>query len=415
LITAFFCQFNSSFGQDFFPPITNYTTDDYGHQYAPDNHGITQDKSSVMYFGNTGNVLAFDGTRWEEISIVHQRVTRSLYTAKDGTIYVGVMGDFGYLSIDSIGSYKYKSLLDSSLRVSTSFQDIWTIIETSEGIFIQSEQQVFLYKNDKVTLLPMPSTVHTVFKVNDKLVARMRDFRLMQWNGDEWERIKGSEPFEIYAAFGIIPMNNKEHLIITQEIGLYKLTSHNTVEPVESQNNEFLNNQLIFGARKIGSDRIALKTFNKGADLIDFEGDEFGKINKRMGLRSNEIKSQFIDFDGNLWMGLGNGIALVNLDSRLSYFGENQGLIGDIKTVLQTKVNNNNDQLFVGTNEGLFRINQEDESLFKIYEKLESIKHSVWSLKQFNNLLFIGASEGLFTLDLTLPPVLNLNVSIVKM
>src|SRR5680860_1224081 len=89
LITAFFCQFNSSFGQDFFPPITNYSTDDYGHQYAPDNHGITQDKSGVMYFGNTGNVLAFDGTRWEEIPIVPQRVTRSLYTAKDGAIYVG--------------------------------------------------------------------------------------------------------------------------------------------------------------------------------------------------------------------------------------------------------------------------------------------------------------------------------------
>ena len=403
LIGIFFCQFNSLFAQDFFPPITNYTTEDYGHKYAPDNHGITQDHLGVMYFGNTGNILAFDGTRWDEIPVVPQRVTRSLYTAKDGTIDVGVMGDFGYLSIDSIGSYKYKSLVDSSLRIDHPFQDIWSIIETSEGIFFQSEQQIFQFKDDNITPLPMPSTVHTIFKVNDKLVARIRDFGLMQWEGNEWKRIKGSEPFEIYAAFGILPIKGgKEHLIVTQEIGFYKLTSQNTVEPIESPNNEYLNKLLIFGALKISQDKIALKTFNKGSVLIDMEGNEVGKINKRMGLRSNEIKSQFIDFDGNLWMGLGNGIALVNLDSRLSYFGENQGLIGGIKTVLQTNVNNN-DHLFVGTNEGLFRINQKDESLFRIYEKIESINYSVWSLKQLDNTLYIATSEGLFSLDLTLP------------
>ena len=403
LITTFICQFNASFGQDFFPPITNYTTDDYGHEYAPDNHGVTQDKSGVMYFGNTGNILAFDGTRWEEIPIVSSRVTRSLYTAQDGTIYVGVMGDFGYLSIDSVGSYKYQSLVDSTLRESNPFNDVWSIIETSDGIFFQSEQQIFQYKNEEINLLPMPSTVHTVFKVNDKLVARMRDFGLMQWNGDAWQRIEGSEPFEIYAAFGIIPMKDKkEHLIITQEIGLYKLTSQNKVEPIENPNSDFLNKLLIFGAQRIGSNRIALNTFDKGCIIIDYQGNEIGRINKRMGLRSNEVKNQFIDYDGNLWMALGNGIALINLDSRLSYFGENQGLIGGVEVVLQTNINNN-DHLFVGTNEGLFRINQKNESLFRIYEKVESIKYSVWSLKQLNNTLYIGTSEGLFALDLTIP------------
>jgi serine phosphatase RsbU (regulator of sigma subunit) len=403
LITAFLCQSPYSLGQDFFPPISNFTIDDYGHDYAPDNHGITQDESGVMYFGNTGNILAFDGTRWEEIHVPTTRVTRSLYTAKDGTIYVGMMGDFGYLSIDSLGSYEYQSLVDSTLRVTKAFQDIWSIIETSEGIFFQSEEQIFHYTEDDIRLLPMPSTVHTAFKVNDKLVVRMRDFGLMQWNGDEWQRIQGSEPFEIFAAFGIIPIKGgEEHLIITQEIGMYKLTSNNTVEPIDSPNNDYLNQLLIFGARKIGPDRIALRTFDKGAIIINLEGEELGRINKRMGLRSNEVKSQFIDFDGNLWMGLGNGIALVNLDSRLSYFGEKKGLIGGVKTVIETNFNNQ-DRLYVGTNEGLFRINQQDESLFRIYEKIESIKHSTWSLKQYKNLLYIGTSEGLFTLDLSLP------------
>ena len=400
---TFLSLFNSSYGQDFFPPITNYTTDNYGHDFAPENFGITQDRLGVMYFGNTSYILTFDGTRWDTIPVLPTRVIRSLYTAEDGTIYVGVMGDFGYLSIDSIGRYEYQSLVDSSMRESHPFQDVWSITETSDGIYFHSEEQIFLYKNDKITLLPMPSTVHTVFEVNDKLVARMRDFGLMQWNGDEWQRIKGSEPFEIYAAFGIIPFKDKkEHLIITQEIGLYKWTSQNTIVPIGSSNNEYLNSLLIFGARKIGSNRIALKTFDKGSIIIDFEGNEVGRINKRMGLRSNEIKSQFIDFDGNLWMGLGNGIGLVNLDSRLSYFSEKQGLIGGVEAVLQTRVNNY-DHLFVGTSEGLFRINQKDESLFKIYEKIEAINYSVWSLKQFKNLLYIGTSEGLFALDLNLP------------
>ncbi|MEX1192836.1 MAG: SpoIIE family protein phosphatase [Brumimicrobium sp.] len=386
--------------QDFFPPVTNYTTDDYGHNFAPDNHGITQDKSGVMYFGNTGNILTFDGTRWEKIPTVPTRITRSLYTSKNETIYVGTLGDFGYLETDSIGSYFYVSLVDSTIRNNYPFTDIWSIVETKDAIYFHSEEQIFEYNDDEVKALEMPSTAHTVFDVNDKLVARMRGLGLMQWENEQWIKIKGSEVFEHFGVFGIVPFKEKgEHLVITQELGMFKWNQAKEIEPINGQNDAFLNNLLIFGANRISDNKIALKTFDKGCIIINNKGSEVGRINIRMGLRSNEIKNQFIDHDGNLWLGLGNGLALVNLESRLSYFGENQGLIGGVETVLQTNVNRN-EHLYVGTNEGLYRINQKNESLSKVYEKIEAIKSNVWSLKKSGDFLYVGTSEGLFRLDL---------------
>ncbi|MDX1651633.1 MAG: triple tyrosine motif-containing protein [Brumimicrobium sp.] len=386
--------------QDFFPPISNYTSEQYSHEFSPDNHGITQDNLGIMYFGNTGHILSFDGTKWLSIEVVPARVTRSLYTSKKGIIYAGAMGDFGRLLIDSTGSYYYQSLVDSLLRADYPFTDIWTILETPKGIFFHSQEQIFRFHDERVSAIPMPSTAHTVFAVNGELVARMRDIGLMRWSGEEWIKITGSEDFEIYAAFGIVPLSNSnDHLIITQEIGMYRLKSNWKVEKIESENNEYLNKLLIFGAKKISKNKIALQTFDKGSVIISENGTEIGRINKRMGLKSNEVKNQFVDIDGNLWLSLGNGLALVNLHSRLSYFGENQGLIGGVKSVIETE-HNGESSLYVGTHEGLFRINQENQSLDKIYEKITEIPYTVWSLKQIGKMLFIGTSEGLYRLNL---------------
>src|SRR5690554_6210073 len=92
LLTALFLILRvAGFSQNIFPPFTNYTSADYGSEFAPENLGICQDSKGVMYFGNTGNILTYDGSRWGAIPVVPTRVCHALHYSSEGTIFVGVI------------------------------------------------------------------------------------------------------------------------------------------------------------------------------------------------------------------------------------------------------------------------------------------------------------------------------------
>jgi serine phosphatase RsbU (regulator of sigma subunit) len=380
-------------------------------EFSPDNHGICQDENGVMYFGNTGEILTFDGNQWRSILVVPQRVTHSLLTSKNGTIYVGSQGDFGRLIADSIGAYHYTSLVDSTIRVDHPFMEVWNILEVNNAIYFHSEEQIFRLENGEVTLLPMPSSVHTVFNVDDQLVVRMRDHGLLVWKGDKWNKVDGSELFELYGVFGIVNTKNQNvKLVISQEIGLFKwYVDKNVMDPYPTDNDEDLINHRLFGAKRISEKRISLLTKTKGLLFINEKGEEVGGIDKRMGLASNYIRNQFIDIDGNLWLTTANGITLVNLNARLSYFGELQGLHGGVKSVIETTINGKN-LLFSGTNEGLYVLSPNDKSSFRIFKKIEAINYAVWDLAIHNNNLFVGTGEGLYTINLNKRPYVVENI-----
>src|SRR5690554_2537039 len=393
------------FSQNIFPPITNYTSANYGSEFAPENHGICQDDKGVMYFGNTGNILSFDGSRWDAIPVVPTRACHALHYSSNGVIYVGVMEDFGYLKPNKIGKLSYHSLVDSALREKIPFNEIWGIYETDEGIFFHSEAQIFLYKNKRVELLDMPSTAHTLFEVDGRVIARMRGIGLMIWESKKWNKIKGTDLFELFGVFGIADGKVKyKKIVVTQEVGLYEWNLQtNSISAITSTNDEALKEYLIFGATTIKNNRISLQTKGKGLIIINKQGEELGIIDKRMGLTSNDISQQFIDEDGNLWITTANGISLINLESRLSYFSNQQGVHGGVEAVAHQKVNGK-DFLFVGTNEGLFRLNHENKSLSRIFEKIEGINYQVWDIDIYQHRLFVSTSEGLYTADLTEEP-----------
>ncbi len=403
--------FSNSFAQDFFPPITNYTTEDYGIDFAPENQGICQDENGVMYFGNTGNILTFDGSQWGSIMTVPQRSTHSLLKAKNGVIYVGSQGDFGKLIADSIGKYHYTSLVDSVTRNEIPFSEVWNIIEIDGDIFFHSEKQIFKLSKGKVSAINMPSTVHTAFKVNNQLVVRMREHGLMVWKNNDWSKVKGSELFEIYGIFGIVDTDKSTiKLVISQEIGLFKWNlESNSLDPYITEYDDEIVNYILYGAKRVSENRISLMTNGKGLVFIDNQGKEVGRVNKRMGLVSNDVRNQFMDMDGNLWLATNNGLVLVNLNARLSYFGQLQGLHGGVKSILELTVNGKN-ELFVGTNEGLYVLKPEDESSFRIFQKIEGINHAVWDLGVYNETLFIGTSEGLFTMKVDKEPYFVENI-----
>src|SRR5436305_9450600 len=72
-------------------------------EYAgtPQVFSLEQDNRGILYAGlSSGGLREYDGTSWRVIATPHNAIVRSLARGSDGRIYVGEVGDFGYLEPD---------------------------------------------------------------------------------------------------------------------------------------------------------------------------------------------------------------------------------------------------------------------------------------------------------------------------
>lgn len=74
-------------GEHGLPLMQNFPTRDY--QEHNQTWAGVQDDDGVLYFGNRGCVLRYDGTRWSSLRVPNTSFVRGLARGADGRIYVG--------------------------------------------------------------------------------------------------------------------------------------------------------------------------------------------------------------------------------------------------------------------------------------------------------------------------------------
>lgn len=104
-----------------------YATHFPAHAYGayPQNWWIAQDDDGLVYAGNYDGVLVYDGVSWELIRTETNTTARSLAVGPSGNVYVGLQGDVGYLSGDSLAALAFTSLRDELPEEERDFWDVW--------------------------------------------------------------------------------------------------------------------------------------------------------------------------------------------------------------------------------------------------------------------------------------------------
>ncbi len=393
ILSLFFTEL--SIGQSFYPPIDNFTSREYGKDQIPENFSIVQDNRGVIYVGNSGAVMEYDGSTWRTIPVVSGSLVRSLAVDENGMVYLGTSGDFGRLIPDENGNLKYESLIDSVFAAENPFTDIWRIMKVGSKMYFQAYERIFEFniKSSELKTINTETTFHLSFSCNNEYYAKEREKGLMRFDGEKFNLVKGGEVFKEMGVFGMIKDQKSDTImIITQEMGLWKMI-HNEVIPFENPNNDFFNMQFVMGAELLNDNNIAVFTRLSGVYIIDFQANILKRINKRTGLRVNAVNAVFEDEDNNIWLALENGISKVNYNSPLSFYNEKAGLMGGVRNVLRFK-----GRIFVGTNNGLFiqNIGSDDKSEF---EKITAIHEPIWDLKQVGDKVWIGAEHETFIMD----------------
>jgi ligand-binding sensor domain-containing protein/DNA-binding CsgD family transcriptional regulator len=372
------------------PFINNYNRSIY--QAGTQNWAITQDPQGILYFGNNDGVLTYDGHNWELHPMPNGSVVRSVAFIND-RLYAGGFDEFGYFQQDHKGTMEYISLyalLPVNQRVSG---EIWSIFSTHFGLVFQSFYKLYIFRNDELITINPPSEFGFSYYVNNELYLVDRETGLYTVNDDKLELLyEDSEFFRENEIPFIIPFTNNNLLIGTTNQGMFLFNGYDLISWQTPLSNIFLEQQIYTGIALPGS-QIALGTIQDGLYIIDHKGRIILQINRKKGLQNNSILSMFTDREGNLWLGLDNGIDALEISSPVT-------LLNHLSTYTSII---NGDILYIGTNSGLYARNLkkiDNQSLLnEEFKLIEGTKGQVWSLKIINNTLICGHANGTFRID----------------
>jgi PAS domain S-box-containing protein len=398
----------SDFGN---PIIKNYLPLDY--VASSQNWSIIQDSRGIMYFGNTSCLLEFDGTTWTKLEMPSSTTVRCLDIDKNGTLFLGSIGEFGYLSCNQLGETKYISLIDLLPEEEKTFQNIWRALCVSSGVYFFGQEKIYFYDYQKITVINNVMEAFFGFKAFDNVFVLKKDTGLFVIKNAELIFLPHTENFtSSYRMYNILEYDTDKLLIASRTNGLYTYdlsyfiekgsynfkqidVPENVLQKLNSGVTEYLTVNSLYSSSKINDNTFAFGTVTGGIVITDKNGDIIKIINTNKGLNNNCVYSLFTDNSGSLWAGLQQGISRIDLNYPLNYFNEtHNNLVGFVIESL-----NFNEDLYVTTMIGFYKMSEYIPNVTD--DKLQFTKLSIeigefWNIYSDGEILLTSGSLGVF-------------------
>lgn len=330
------------------PPIANYSSEEY--HAAAQNWAVTQDSNGVVYVGNNQGLLSFDGVHWNLLPLPNGTAVRALNTDAAGLVWVGGQNFFGVLHTNPItGRQQVKSISEQLPEGSASFGGIPNIHVLSDGrVLFHSFKSMFLYDRKDSTLQSLPATnrYQPAFYIEDHVYVNESDIGLQQLQGNKLTLLPNGGFFADKRVELIFPHPSGKWLISTEEHGLFLGNQQGVWEQYTGLPPAFLEESPIFTGQKLPDGYYVLGTHRNGILILDPAFRPIQHLNQTNGLRNNLIWGMSVDKQGDIWLGLDNGISHLQWTAPFSKF--------DVEgSVLSTAIYQ--DQIYVGTTQGIYQ------------------------------------------------------------
>lgn len=371
------------------PNIRNYPKTQYNG--GTQNWDISQDDKGFMYFANNNGIMRFDGFHWDFLDLSIPLPVRSVFVDSKNRIFVGAIDNFGILELDDAGQYKFKSLR-YLIKEDVGFSDVWRIHETKQGIVFQAFEKLFIYHNNQISVYSPKEKYRFSFSINGRFFVQEYKYGLYEYLNGYFEKVPWSTPL---ANEEILSMQELgENIILIGTVGGFYKYDHGVLTKWNTEVNNLIQTNKLFSFASVIGNYLAFGTILNGVIISDINGNVIQHLTRESGLQNNTVLSLFSDKDGNLWLGLDNGIDYVEINSPISYFSEG----GNIGTGYCSIIHKN--RLYLGTNQGLyvkpFQNFSEEKGEFKFVKNTEG---QVWSLTECNGKLICGHNFGTFLIE----------------
>ncbi len=369
-------------------PVANYTRHVY--KAGTQNWSIQQHDNGWIYVANNKGLLEFDGVEWNTYPIRNSK-TRAVKVGRDGRVYIGGMGQFGYFTPNRLGGLDYHCLSDS-LPPRSGVGIIWDILEDRNRVYFLSDASSYYWEDGKLEKIKHPLVAYS------SLIAKNRFYTvtssgLMQLNGKEFKLLAASSEMGMTVKKGGLLSYGDSLLLVSRQNGLF-LYDGNSIRKYVTAADGFCRKEQIFCAA-LRDSLLALGSVQGGVCLLNLKTGETEVISTGNGLQDKTVLSVAFDNDGQLWLGLDNGIDCVRLNARLASLNGGRAVIGAgyASCCYQGK-------FYLGTNRGLYRtdiparFNGTD-----VTEFIAGTAGQIWSLHEFDGRLFCCSDNGVFVIE----------------
>ena len=376
------------------PYVQNYTKAIY--QSGNQNWSVTRDEHGIMYFGNSGGLLTFDGRYWQSYAMPNGLIVRSVAADGKGKVYAGGFGEFGYWQNNQQGQFQYHSLVSLiPKQYQPMNEEIWKIYIDDKQIIFQSFGSIFIYAGGRITAINAPNPFLFLFKVGKRYFVEEVNAGLFELKNCKLSYIAGSNILGKSGILSILPFPHNKYLIGTAHSGLFVFDDKRFV-PLNSPANDFLRTYQLNNGAVIPGKYFAFGTILNGIIVIDTAGNVVQQINKASGLQNNTVLSLYTDNEQNLWAGLDNGIDRIEVNSPLYFYFDKTGRFGTVYSSIIF-----GGKIYLGTNQGLFYSDWQDEANRKAFQSFDfklipGSQGQVWELSVQDGRLLCGHNAGTY-------------------
>ncbi|WP_051605607.1 LuxR C-terminal-related transcriptional regulator [Sediminibacter sp. Hel_I_10] len=363
------------------PYFQNYDLSQYnaGNQ----NWDISKAKDGRLYVANNNGLLEYDGLNWELYTIPNKTTLRSVL-AHDQKIFIGSYEEFGFFEKNKTGKLLYNSLTKGLHTDDFLNQEFWQILPLKEAIVFRSFLNIYIYEKGTIKKITPNSTVMSCTVIDDELyVSTLNEgiFKLVNGQLQAYlfdEKLVGSKVVSL--------SKNGQNLLITTALqGAFLFDG----KRLDSWNEEIATELKKYQANSFStlpSGDMIFGTIQNGLYVTNSTGDVKYHINRANGLINNTILSQYLSDDGQLWVGLDNGISSIDLKSASTFYNDVSGKLGAVYDVVNYK-----GRIYIGSNTGLYFLDNNNDLQF-----IPGSQGQVWDLKIIEGDLVCGHNNGTF-------------------
>ncbi len=390
LVSLLYCLCSIVKAQEL-PPINVFTPNDYGAENQ--NWSISQGKNKYVYVANNKGLLEYNGEVWTLYNTPNETIMRSVRVVGD-RVYTGCYMEFGYWEKSDFGALVYTSLSLKHELALVEDEQFWNIIALEDWVLFQSLNRIYIY-----------NPIDKSFKIIESKAGITKSFLLE--DGSVYYQDLGFGLYEIRNGNSVLVAENElfkneivinvfsdvdGFVILTQNKGFYHLNSSTKViKPWKVPANDLIEKVTVYNSLRLNNGDYALGTISNGILLLNKDGEIKYHIDQNKGLNNNTVLNIFEDIDNNIWLGLDNGINCINSRSPIRIYTDDKG---DLGTVYTSIIHNEN--LYLGTNQGLFKKAINSSEAFKF---IENTQGQVWNLEVIDNTLFCGHNMGTFIIN----------------
>ncbi len=371
-----------------FPLIQTYAPPDAYTQ----SYGITRDPQGILYVANAGGALVYDGAWWRTIPVGKKGTCFSIASNPGGQVAVGGVDEVGLLTPGPDGALRYKSLVGLLPPEQRELGQAMRINPTPEGFAFMTTRWLLLWDGARFTTVatfPGDRPYAMSFDVGRSVYVWTRAgiFRLA---GSRLEPVPGGEEYHDRRVDLILPTgpSDAERLLVSvRGEGLFLLENGRSVPFAPEASRWAAEKKLLAGSR-LADGRLAMGSILGGLLLLKPDGEVDQVIDSSAGLSDDFVNGTVIDREGALWLALNNGLARIEIASRLSIIDRRLGLQGSVYSMARHQ-----GELWVATAAGLFTTTPGSPALRM--HAVPEVKISAWSLLSMEEDLLVGTAYGL--------------------